>query len=619
MKIKPEELEKYSSAVTLSDMEIFVFPELLYALLLANIMSPRIWAWRDDPWFAKIDKMSPSKKVNRLKQYIIDHYEFNLDLDTWGLTDQETELKRFEPFMSREIISDSNALFGYQGDKHYFSLDIRRHFGLEKYDDTVIPYWKTETVEAMDAFVRKDEYRVGAGECVSLSTLYAAALFVICKIPLEDIFLMATPLHSQNFIAFNGGFLTNNRRIVTKNMWFNGTELTDKAQRALRNEQITMVMNNTGIIHCIYDEMSMDPAEFERFKQTVGAYLSTPITFEILANFLRQHSRFQKCFQICHDYHGKKHWIGAERAYAYEHAGPYKVSDNTRKKLLAEIDTEEFYCEPLPDRICMTHLEEFFKNNPIEHFDAENMAALGEKLECKNAQKSEMLAALADFVHLEPEFPVSAKAMAGTPTPGNKVSKVWKKIELTPEMSRDEIMAHVESMRAENPSADLAFYALRDMSRCDWAPFLKAALERNPACIEATKDLSDDELIALLRGSAGAQAVTPAKALPNHTDPNGRASLSERAALGSDSIYDGTRLAQPDEVWNFQTGDGLEKAILLANVWLARHSSKSDGGKPRHPNAAAELSVQPDCAELTLDGQPFRFRSAKGLTARLQL
>ncbi|MGA1530822.1 MAG: hypothetical protein ACO398_08770 [Kiritimatiellia bacterium] len=80
------EREKYSSAVSLSDMEIFVFPELLYSLVLANIMSPRIWAWRDDPWFRDMDKLKPYRRVLRLKQYIIDHYEFNLDLDTWGLT-----------------------------------------------------------------------------------------------------------------------------------------------------------------------------------------------------------------------------------------------------------------------------------------------------------------------------------------------------------------------------------------------------------------------------------------------------------------------------------------------------------------------------------------------------
>ena len=41
-----QELERKSSALTLSDMEIFVFPELIYSLLLANLMSPRIWRWR---------------------------------------------------------------------------------------------------------------------------------------------------------------------------------------------------------------------------------------------------------------------------------------------------------------------------------------------------------------------------------------------------------------------------------------------------------------------------------------------------------------------------------------------------------------------------------------------
>ena len=566
--INTEHLEKYSSAITLSDMEIFVFPELLYALVLANIMSPRVWAWRDDPWFAKIDKMSPSKKVNRLKQFIIDHYEFNLDLDTWGLTDQETELSRFDPFINRDIISQSNALFGYQGDQHYFDLDIRRHFGLEKYDSEIIPYWKTETIEAMDAFKHKDDYRVGAGECVSLSTLYAAALFIICKVPLEDIFLMATPLHSQNFIAFNNGFLTNNRRIVTKNMWFNGTELTDKAQRALRNEQITMVMNNTGIIHYVYDEMSMDPAEFERFKQQIGSYLSTPITFEILANFLRQHSRFQKCFQICHEYHGKKRWIAAERAYAYEHSGPYKVSDNTRDKLMEEIDTEEFYCDPLPGRICMPRLEEFFKNNPLDHFDAEHMAQLSEKLHCTHAGKKEMLAALADFVHLEPQFP----------TLGNKTSNPWKKLELTPEMSREDIISYVESMRTDNPAADLAFYAARDMTRCDWAPFLKAALERNPVSIGETQKLSDDELFQTLE------------------------------TMGSQSIYDGPRLAQPDEAWNFRTGDGLEKAILLANIWKKRHSDE-----------IIRLTAHAEHIQLHLGSRTVEFESEKGLSHDLSI
>jgi hypothetical protein len=95
MSIEEHQLEKYSSAVTLSDMEIFVFPEIFYALVLANIMSPAPWAWRDHPWFKKIDEMTPYRKILRLKQFIVDHFEFNLDLDTWGLTRQEREIERF--------------------------------------------------------------------------------------------------------------------------------------------------------------------------------------------------------------------------------------------------------------------------------------------------------------------------------------------------------------------------------------------------------------------------------------------------------------------------------------------------------------------------------------------
>ena len=45
--------------------------------------------------------------------------------------------------------------------------------------------------------------------------------------------------------------------------------------------------------------------------------------------------------------------------------------------------------------------------------------------------------------------------------------------------------------------------------------------------------------------------------------------------LANESIYDSTRSAQPDEVWNFQRGDGLEKAFTLAAIWKSRHPEDS--------------------------------------------
>jgi hypothetical protein len=143
-----EQLEKYSSAITLSDMEVFVFPELTFSLVLANIMSPIIWRWRELDCFRKLQGKSTYRKLLRLRQFIMDEFEFNLDLETWGLTTKQKEFERFKNILSPQEIAASNALFGYEGDKYYFDVDIRKHFGLDKYDGDVIPYWKTETVEA---------------------------------------------------------------------------------------------------------------------------------------------------------------------------------------------------------------------------------------------------------------------------------------------------------------------------------------------------------------------------------------------------------------------------------------------------------------------------------------
>lgn len=567
--VPSDQLEKYSSAITLSDMEIFVFPELLYSLVLANIMSPRVWAWRQHEWFKDIHKLKPYRRVLRLKQFIIDQFEFNLDLDTWGLTTKQRELARFAPWLDEATISQSNALFGYQGDQYYFSLDIRRHFGLDKYNSDVIPYWKTETVEAMEAFRHKPGFTRGAGECVSLSTLYAAALFVVCGIPLRDIYLMATPLHSQNFLDLNDGILTNNRRIVTKNMWFNGTEQSAKAARALRHEQVTIVAHHTGYLHCVYPEATMDPAAYERFAGSLRSYLSTDITMEIMANFLRDSSPLQKCFQVRYDTHGKARYIPAERVYAYEHNSAFKVSDATREKLLAEIDEDEFYPEPLEGRLLLNKFDDFFKKGHVDISKPEDIERLAAALDCQCSKSRDVVKQLVAFARLEPRLPRREGHTRFVPSAA---------LDLDPEWTRDEIVQYLERERGQHRVADLAFYAARDLARADWAPVLKAALERSPVCIHGARDLKDEDVVQHLAGFAG------------------------------ESIYDGTRVAQPDEVWNYGRGDGVEKALCLAAIL-----------KARHPTASGHLHITPHHATLAMGPLTVKWPSAKGLHAELAL
>ena len=522
------ELERKSSAVTLSDMEIFIFPELMYGLVLANMMSPRIWRWRRDRWFDGMEKMKPYRRITRLKQYIMDHYVFNLDLDTWGLTTKERELERFGGFIDAEMLRRSNALFGYEGDKYYFDIDIRTHFGLDKYEGGVIPYWKTETVEAMDAFRHRPNYACGAGECVSLAALYAAALFVVARIPLEDIYLMATPLHSQNFVDVADGVLTNNRRLVTKNMWFNGTALSAQARRALENERVTIVTHSSGTIHTVYDEATIDPAVYASFSEKLRRYLQIDLTQEILGNFLRHSRDLQKCFQMRWPLHGVDRFVGMETVMAYEQCSPFKVTDKTRDRLMAEIDAEEFEAGPLPSRIVLNELESFVRENNINIADTDDANRLRRQFasDCLNATIA--IESLTRFCRVEPQLPEAGRSV-----------EVEEALGIDVDMDREAVVRRLEAIRGRNDVADMAFYAYRDLTRTEPEPFLVAGVQRCPVSVAGAAKL-DGDLYAFV------------SALPN------------------ESVYDEDgRLAQPDEVWNYGRGDGVERAVLMANILRA--------------------------------------------------
>lgn len=570
-----EILEKYSSAFTLSDMELFIFPDLFYPLVLSNIMSPIIWEWRNDPWFKDIHKKSFNYKINRVKQFIMDNYVFNLDLETWGMTTKEKEIARFSDFFDMELLKKSNALFGYEGDKYYFDIDIRKHFGLDKYTSNTIPYWKTETVEAMTAFRHKPGFTSGAGECVSLSALYAAAMFIIAKIPLEKIFLIATPLHSQNFLTINEGVLTNNRRIVTKNMWYNGTVLSAKARRALENETVTIVSHISGYIHTIFEEATICKNNYDEFQQSLCSYLKTDLSFSIFINFLRHDAEFRRIFQYMYTIEDKNYFIPLEKIFEYENRSKFSFSENTTAALMAEIKREDFDPIRSDELIVLNCIESFISKNKQTSFDSLKEYFIGhyKEFNCGHIKEEyveiigHLFTKLERFIHLSPRLPHF-----------NKVFKPCDTLDIHVDQERDQIISYILGMSGKNQLAHYALYIYRQMEMIDWKPFIKAALERNPVSLEGLSGKSIDSVYQLLMG------------MPNN------------------SIYEGNRLAQPDEVWNFKTGDGIEKAIFLMN-----HISNSLG--PRH----IKLLVENEKVLLLHGRNEFRFISSKKLSQEIHM
>ncbi len=552
-------LEKYSSAYTLSDMEIFIFPELFYPLVLANIMSPVIWEWRKDEWFKDIEKKNFTYKANRIKQFIIQNYVFNLDLATWGLTTREREIERFSSFFDIELLKQSNALFGYEGDKYYFDMDIRKHFGLDKFNSNTIPYWKTETVEAMNAFRFKDSFSTGAGECVSLSSLYAAAMFIIGRIPLEKIFLIATPLHSQNFITEKEGLITNNRRIVTKNMWFNGTSLSAKARRALENEKITVVSHITGHIHTIYDEATIDRESYEKFGKKLREFLVTDLNSNILVNFLRFHSKYKTLFQYRCDCSGVSRYIALEKMFEYEHTSKYSVAAETRAQLVREIEGDEFYLSPLKGRMLLNDFETILaggKEKSLREIESEFEKISGNS---DSGVTGEMFREIDAFIRTEPRLPEGNRTYSARNFPSISVDN-----------TRDEIVEIIEGSASVSEMSDLTLYVYRRMDLTNWKPFVKAAIERNPVCFDSLQNKSPGEIYEVLR------------------------------SLPDESIYGEGRLALPDEVWNFQRGDGIEKALLMAGVLVNRDNK-----------AAIRINIDHHKVYLNCSNTDFIFNSGK--------
>ncbi len=560
-------LEKYSSAFTLSDMEIFIFPELFYPLVLANIMSPVIWEWRKDPWFSDIEKKSFNYKINRIKQFIIQNYVFNLDLSTWGLTTKSREIERFRDFFDMDMLKQSNALFGYEGDKYYFDIDIRKHFGLDKFNTDVIPYWKTETVEAMTAFRYKDNFTTGAGECVSLSALYAAAIFIIARVPLEKIFLIATPLHSQNFIPEKEGIITNNRRIVTKNMWFNGTSLSEKARRALENEKVTIVSHISGYIHTVNETATIDRKSYEYFSKKLRDFLHTDLTPLVFINFLRFKSKYKSLFQVVCECSGIKRYITLEKMFEYEHTSKYSVSAETRDLLIKEIEGDEFHLSPFPGKIFLHQAEDILKENTGRSIQELEKQFLELNSEIQPGTITELFRDISTFIATEPRLPDVAKNYLPSVSP-----------EITLEDTRDKIVTKIQRLSAKSETALLTLYVYRQMDMTDWKPFIKAAIERNPVCFEDLNGKSIKEVSVILD------------------------------KLPDESIYDDQRLALPDEVWNFCRGDGIEKAFLLADLIIKKDPS-------------AELSIEIDNRNVILNhgGNDYRFTSYKNFRKKIRI
>ncbi|HEY5504747.1 MAG TPA: hypothetical protein VIK28_06270, partial [Sedimentisphaerales bacterium] len=322
----------------------------------------------------------------------------------------------------------------------------------------------------------------------------------------------------------------------------------------------------SGYIHCFYKEATIKPDVYGYFVKQLSSYLSSELSLVVFANYLRSNSSYQKYFQLCRDCHGHPQFLKAETLFSYEHGSDFRIADSTHEKLLAEVADDDFVHFEIPGRVRCDFFCEFITKKKIDVRTAEGRAAITGLLQPFMPEVKKFVDGLADFVHCEPKLPSPEKDYLQAPT-----------IEIGVDWTRDKIIDYLQNLRGQNTTADLAFYAYRDMETCDWIPFLKAVVERNPVSLAMAQSMSPDALYELLQKMDGV------------------------------SIYDGKRLAQPDEVANYHRGDGFEKALLLANVI-----------RQKSPNENIEIAVADNHVVLKCAGE-YRFDSSKGLKRQIHI
>jgi hypothetical protein len=187
---------------------------------------------------------------------------------------------------------------------------------------------------------------------------------------------------------------------------------------------------------------------------------------------------------------------------------------------------------------------------------------------CNNEENIKLLFNdLAHFLNVQPQLHGTNKQFIQTGVLNINVNQ-----------SRQEIIQLIAEKAGDLELALLSLYAYRQMDKIDWKPFVKAVLERNTVSLAGMKGKTTDAAYHLISG------------LPN------------------DSIYDSQRLAQPDEVWNFGRGDGVEKAFLLAN-YLYNEMKQND------------LNLIVDKANVTLESNhvKYSFHSEKNMVKQVHL
>lgn len=279
-----EEIERLSTAVSLTVLEIDFLPQkLIPAFLLANLMSPALWAWREEKQAASESGIlySPKNRLNQIQRFF-HHYTFtNIPGepagDPWGLFRFEEEEKRFGCEFVQNIREEYDATF-----KKLLAENPESQFGQIinelYYKNGYFPRLKNETLEVMNAFAPINEEGKASGKCIGLGMLWAAALVVWGRFPLDRVVITGNRAHMFVYLDIDDGHLLNNTKWFSTTRINNKSDLSEFARVVASSTETTFFYNpSLGMCHCTSRVSQIPHHRVANIYADISAFVSNPI------------------------------------------------------------------------------------------------------------------------------------------------------------------------------------------------------------------------------------------------------------------------------------------------------------------------------------------------------
>ena len=281
-----ELIEEYSRSTSLTVFEIHrSAAKIIPAYLLANLMSPALWKWRDSrPMHDEAGNLRATNRRLKDLQRQFHWYTFTNIMerpggDYWGLLNFEDEAKRlgkefidrirkeYDETLSQLLAQDPNSQFG---------KIILEDF----YKNGYFPRLKNETIEGMNAFHRICPDGKGSGKCVALAMLWASSLAVCGRFPLDQIIVVANRAHL--FVILDDG---KNVHLFNNGKWYNRTRINNESELAVQAKNVAtgsevMFYYIPGKGMCdIFNQgySEIDRKTVEHITHRIGEFFETPI------------------------------------------------------------------------------------------------------------------------------------------------------------------------------------------------------------------------------------------------------------------------------------------------------------------------------------------------------